>query len=67
MQSYIFVLQGGFMGRPLRNEGPDVLYRVTSGGNADDKIFRDDNDRLLLLNINLGHRAVSLGLPWPLP
>jgi putative transposase len=33
------------MARPLRIEYPDAVYHVTSRGNAQNKIFNDDQDR----------------------
>jgi REP element-mobilizing transposase RayT len=37
------------MARPLRIEFPGALYHVTARGNARQSIFRDDDDRRLLL------------------
>jgi len=38
------------MARPLRLEFPGAIYHVTSRGNARQKIYVDDNDRLLFLS-----------------
>jgi len=39
------------MARPLRIEYPGAFYHVTSRGNARQRIFKDDQDRLLFLDI----------------
>ena len=39
------------MARPLRLEYPGALYHVTSRGNAGQKIFRNDKDRLEFLEL----------------
>jgi REP element-mobilizing transposase RayT len=39
------------MSRPLRIEYPGAVYHVTSRGDARRPIFRDDNDRLLFLDV----------------
>ncbi len=39
------------MARPLRIEYPGALYHVTSRGNAKQKIFRNDRDRKIFLDI----------------
>ncbi|MGY4707037.1 REP-associated tyrosine transposase [Candidatus Bipolaricaulota sp. J31] len=39
------------MARPLRLEFPGALYHITSRGNAGQKIFTDDEDRLAFLEI----------------
>ncbi len=39
------------MAKPLRIEYPGDLYHITSRGNAKQKIYRDDNDRIKFLDI----------------
>lgn len=39
------------MTRPLRLEAPGALYHVTARGNRRDRIFRDDTDRLVWLDM----------------
>lgn len=39
------------MARPFRIEYPGALYHVTSRGNAKQRIFRDDRDRRMFLDI----------------
>jgi putative transposase len=39
------------MARPLRIEYDGAVYHVTSRGNQRKNIFRDDEDRLLFLDI----------------
>ena len=42
------------MARPLRIEFPGAVYHVTSRGNRRARIFRNDNDMTLFLEV-LGH------------
>jgi hypothetical protein len=59
------------MARPLRLEYPGALYHVTSKGNAGQKIFRNNKDRLDFLELlgrvversSYGHSFY--GLLWP--
>lgn len=39
------------MARPLRIEYPGALYHLTSRGNAQENLFRDDADRLEFLSV----------------
>ena len=39
------------MARPLRIEYPGALYHLTSRGNAQEDIFRDDADRKEFLSV----------------
>lgn len=39
------------MARPLRIEYPGAVYHITSRGNSKNKIFRDDTDRELFLEV----------------
>jgi len=39
------------MARPLRIEYPFAVYHITSRGNAREKIYQNDNDRILFLDI----------------
>ena len=39
------------MARPLRIEFEGALYHVTARGNAGEKIFVDDSDRTLFLDV----------------
>lgn len=39
------------MARPLRIEFPGALYHVTSRGNAQENIYRDDNDRVEFISL----------------
>ncbi len=49
------------MARPLRLEYPGALYHITSRGNAGQKIFRNDKDRIYFLEL-LG--AITDRLHW---
>ncbi len=51
MQSYILFDGVVLKASPLRIEGPGVVYHVGSRCNAGDKIFGDNEDRLLFLKI----------------
>lgn len=44
------------MAHPLRIEFPGALYHVTSRGNARQIIFRDDEDREMFLELEIGVR-----------
>jgi hypothetical protein len=56
------------MARPLRIEYDGALYHLTSRGNEQKPIFRDDADRKLFLNTLFpGHSTPSLALPCLLP
>jgi putative transposase len=48
------------MARPLRIEFPDALYHVTSRGNEQRRIFRDDTDRRMFLTF-LGQTVKRFG------
>jgi REP element-mobilizing transposase RayT len=48
------------MARPLRIEFPDAIHHVTSRGNERRDIFRDDEDRLLFLQL-LGQAVKRFG------
>jgi REP-associated tyrosine transposase len=39
------------MSRPLRLEFPNALYHITSRGDRREKIYDDDEDRLIFLDI----------------
>jgi len=39
------------MSRPLRSEYPGAVYHITARGNERKKIFIDDHDREIFLNI----------------
>ncbi|UPU35271.1 transposase [Geomonas paludis] len=42
------------MARPLRIEFPGALYHVTSRGNEQKDVFRDDKDRAIFLDVLAG-------------